>query len=145
MYKLILVPTDGSETCKRAVQHGIDLAKLTGAGIVALTVTQPLHTGTPRGLIPGHLVATVHAQMVKQAREALGVVERAAVEAQVPVESVHGSHDHPWEEIVRIAQEKKCDLIVMASHGRRGAAALILGSETQKVLTHTTVPVLVVR
>ena len=145
MHKSILLPTDGSENCKRAVDYGIALAKQSGARIVALTVTQPLHTGTPRGLIPAHLRSVVHDEMAKHAREALELVESAAKAAGLSVESVHTSHDHPWEEIVRVAKDKGCDLIVMASHGRRGAAALLLGSETQKVLTHSKVPVLVFR
>jgi nucleotide-binding universal stress UspA family protein len=145
VHKCILLPTDGSENCKRAVDYGIAVAKQSGAKIVALTVTQPLHTGTPKGLIPAHLRAVIHDETAKQAREALDVVEAAAKTAGLAVESVHASHDRAWEEIVRVAKEKDCDLIVMASHGRRGAAALILGSETQKVLTHTTIPVLVVR
>lgn len=145
VHKCILLPTDGSENCKRAVEYGVKVAKLSGARIVALSVTQPLHTGTPRGLIPAHLRSVVHDEMAKHAREALEVVESAAKAAGLSVESVHASHDHPWEEIVRVAKDKGCDLIVMASHGRRGAAAMILGSETQKVLTHTTIPVLVIR
>ena len=66
-------------------------------------------------------------------------------EAGVQVETVRQSNDHPWEAIVQTAKDKQCDLIVMASHGRRGVSAVVLGSETQKVLTHSTVPVLVVR
>jgi nucleotide-binding universal stress UspA family protein len=145
MYKNILIPTDGSEFCERAVQHGVNLAKLMNAKVVAVTVTQPLHTAIPKSLIPENLINTVEAEIVKQASANLAGAERAAKAAGVPIETVRASRDHAWEGIVETAKDKGCDLIVMASHGRRGVSAMILGSETQKVLVHTTVPVLVVR
>ena len=145
MYKRILLPTDGTELCERAIRHGIALAKLAGAQVVGVTVTQPLHSAVPRSMIPKNLAGIIHAETVKLADEKLAVVEKLAREAGVQVENVRQSNDHPWEAIVQTAKEKNCDLIVMASHGRRGVSALVLGSETQKVLTHSTVPVLVVR
>ncbi|MDX2155960.1 MAG: universal stress protein [Hyphomicrobiaceae bacterium] len=145
MYKSILIPTDGSGFCERAVRQGIALAKSIGAKVVGVTVSQPLHTAIPRDLVPEHLVAIVEAEIVKSANERLAGLQQAAVAAGVAVETVRASHDHPWEAIVRTAKDKSCDLIVMASHGRRGVSSLILGSETQKVLTHTDLPVLVVR
>ena len=77
------------------------------------------------------------------ARRYLGVIERAAVEAGVPCETVLATSDDPYEAILRTAHDKGCDLIMMASHGRRGVRGLLLGSETHKVLTHTKLPVLV--
>ena len=145
MYKSILVPTDGTEFCQRAIKQAVSLAKLTGARIVGVTVTFPLHSGTPRVLIPDNLKAVIHDETVKAANEKLAAVVSAATAAGVSVETVRKSHDHPWEGIVEAAKEKGCDLIVMASHGRRGVSAMVLGSETQKVLTHSQVPVLVVR
>ena len=145
MHKCILVPTDGSEFCERAIRYGVRLAKLSGAKIVGLNVTMPLHTGTPRVFIPEHLRGIIHAETLKMAVVKLAVIEREAKASGLEVETVHASDDHPWEAIIRTAKDKGCDLIVMASHGRRGASALILGSETQKVLTHTHIPVLVVR
>ena len=145
MYKSILVPTDGTDFCQRAIQHAVSLAKLTQAKVVGVTVTFPLHTGTPRLLIPDHLKSVIHQETVKAANEKLAAVEQAAKAAGLQVETVRTSHDHPWQGIVEAAKEKGCDLIVMASHGRRGVSAMVLGSETQKVLTHSTVPVLVVR
>lgn len=145
MYKSILIPTDGSDFCERAIQQGVSLAKMMGAKVVAVTVTQPLHTGIPRSLIPDNLLSTVENEIVKQANANLAGAERAAKAAGVPIETVRVSRDHPWEGIVHTAKDKGCDLIVMASHGRRGVSAVILGSETQKVLVHSTVPVLVVR
>jgi nucleotide-binding universal stress UspA family protein len=145
MYKCILLPTDGTEFCQRAIRHGIALAKLVGAKVVGVTVTQPLHSALPRSLIPKNLAGVIHGETVKAADDKLAVVERLAREAGVQVETVRLSNDHPWEAIVEAAKDKGCDMIVMASHGRRGVSAVVLGSETQKVLTHSTVPVLVVR
>jgi nucleotide-binding universal stress UspA family protein len=145
MYKCILLPTDGTEFCERAIRHGIALAKLMQAKVVGVTVTQPLHSGIPRSLIPKNLAGIIHSETVKAADEKLAIVERLAREAGVPVETVRQSHDHPWEAIVRTAKDKQCDLIVMASHGRRGLSGIVLGSETQKVLTHSPVPLLIVR
>jgi nucleotide-binding universal stress UspA family protein len=145
MYKCILLPTDGTELCERALRHGIALAKLVQAKVVGVTVTHPLHSALPRSLIPKNLAGIVHAETVKAADEKLAVVERLAREAGVQVETLRLSNDHPWEALVQAAQDKRCDLIVMASHGRRGVSAVVLGSETHKVLTHSTTPVLVVR
>jgi nucleotide-binding universal stress UspA family protein len=145
MYRRILLPTDGTEFCERAIRHGIDLAKIVGAKVVGVTVTQPLHSALPLSLIPRDLAGIIHSETVKLAEEKLAVIERFAQAAGVQAENVQQSNDHPWEEILKIAKDKQCDLIVMASHGRRGVSALVLGSETQKVLTHSTIPVLVVR
>lgn len=145
MYKCILIPTDGTEFCERAIQHGVALAKLTGARIVGITVTLPLHTGTPRAMIPDNIAGMIHAETVKIGEQNLAGVEKAAKAAGVPVETIRKGHDHAWEAIISTAKEKGCDLIVMASHGRRGVSAIVLGSETQKVLTHSSTPVLVVR
>ena len=145
MYKTILIPTDGSEFCQKAIEHGVGLARLFGAKVVGLTVLQPLHSGAPRGIVPANLAAIVHEQMQKLAAENLDGVTHAAAAAGVPCETLRETDDHAWEGILRAAKAKGCDLIVMASHGRRGVAALVLGSETQKVLTHTPIPVLVVR
>jgi nucleotide-binding universal stress UspA family protein len=145
MYKCILIPTDGSEFCERAIRHGIALAKLVQAKVIGVTVTRPLHTGTPRFLIPSSLAAAIHTETVKLAGEKLAVIEGLAQADGVEVETVRESHDHPWEAIVNTARGRGCDLIVMASHGRGGLSAVVLGSETYKVLTHSTIPVLVVR
>jgi nucleotide-binding universal stress UspA family protein len=145
MYKSILLPTDGTEFCERAIRHGVALAKLVQAKVVGVTVTQPLHSAVPRSFIPKNLASIEHTETVKLAEAKLAVVQRFAQEAGVQVEAVSQSNDHPWEGIVQTAEAKQCDLIVMASHGRRGVSALVLGSETHKVLTHSGIPVLVVR
>jgi nucleotide-binding universal stress UspA family protein len=145
MYKSILLPTDGTEFCERALRHGIALAKLAQAKVVGVTVTQPLHSSVPRSMIPKNLAALIHGETVKAADEKLAVIEKLAREVGVQAETLRESNDHPWQAIVQTAKDKRCDLIVMASHGRRGVSAVVLGSETQKVLTHSPVPVLVVR
>ena len=145
MYKSILLPTDGTELCERAIRHGIALAKLAQAKVIGVTVTQPLHSAVPRSFIPKDLAAIIHSETVKIADEKLAVIRRLAEAEGVEFENVRQSNDDPWEAILQTAKDKQCDLIVMASHGRRGLSAVILGSETQKVLTHSSIPVLVVR
>lgn len=144
MYKRILVPTDGSEITNKAVSTAVGLAKLCGAEVVALAVKEPfpytaiseMQPVAPQEFYDAQdRIAAKHLQGVKDACAAAGVTCVAlAHEAVVP-----------WESITEQTQEKGCDLVVMASHGRRGVSALLLGSETQKVLTHSKVPVLVVR
>jgi nucleotide-binding universal stress UspA family protein len=121
------------------------LPRAFAAKVVGVTVTLPLHSAVPRAMIPKNLAGIIHSETARLADEKLSVVERIARAAGVQMETVRQSNDHPWEGIVQTANDKSCDLIVMASHGRRGVSALLLGSETQKVLTHSTVPVLVVR
>ncbi|HJU31792.1 MAG TPA: universal stress protein, partial [Hyphomicrobiaceae bacterium] len=87
----------------------------------------------------------IYSETAKAADEKLATVSRLAHAAGVAAVMLRQSNDHPWEAIVQTVRDKQCDLVVMASHGRRGASAIVLGSETQKVLTHSTVPVLVVR
>jgi nucleotide-binding universal stress UspA family protein len=145
MYKRILLPTDGTELCERAVLHGIALAKVVGATVVGVTVTQPLHSALPWKMVPKDLAGIIYSETVKLAEEKLAAVRRLALAAGVQAESVRESNDHPWEAILKAADRKQCDLIVMATHGRRGVSAVVLGSETQKILTHSSIPVLVVR
>jgi nucleotide-binding universal stress UspA family protein len=145
MYRHILLPTDGSELSARAVGEGIRLAKALGARVTALHVTPPLYS---EGENPSDFAAQVreHARRSEAStRRALDYAERAAREAGVACAALHKERENPWEEIIWTATSESCDLIFMASHGRRGVAGLVLGSETHKVLTHSKVPVLVVR
>jgi len=144
MYKRIIVPTDGSEITAKAVRTAVDLARLCGAELLAIAVKEPFPYSAISEMQPvppqefydaQERVAHGHAKAVAEAAKAVGVNCQAHT-----VEALH-----PWEAIVEHAKEKQADLIVMASHGRRGVSALLLGSETQKVLTHATLPVLVVR
>ncbi|MBS0303829.1 MAG: universal stress protein [Proteobacteria bacterium] len=144
MYKRILVPTDGSEITAKALQHAIALAKLSGGELFALSVKEPFPYSAISEMQP------VPPQEFYDAQERIAAQRVAAAVDAAKAEGV-GCHGHttealhPWEAILDHASTQNCDLIVMASHGRRGVAALLLGSETQRVLIHSKLPVLVVR
>jgi len=145
MYANILIPTDGSELAGKAVQHGIALAKSIGAKITVLTVLPPFHTVTIDAQMIEDTAAQYKARMQEHAEKTLGAVAGAAQAKSVSCEMVQVEHEHPYQAIIDTAGSKGCDLIVMASHGRRGISAIVLGSETVKVLTHSKIPVLVHR
>jgi nucleotide-binding universal stress UspA family protein len=146
MYTNILIPTDGSELAGKAVQHGIALAKRIGAKATVLTVLLPFHVFTTDTQMLEDTPAQYKARMQKHAEKTLGAVAaQAAQAAGVACEMVHVEHEHPYQAIIDTAESKGCDLIVMASHGRHGISAIVLGSETVKVLTHSKIPVLVYR
>jgi nucleotide-binding universal stress UspA family protein len=148
MYRHILIPTDGSELSHRAVLHGLALAKSVGAKVTGMTVEPTFNVyDVPASRI--HHMTEAFEEYGKHAKEhaarILGSFADAAKAADVPCETVQAIHDHPYDAIVAVANENGCDLIVMASHGRSGLAAVVLGSVTTKVLTHTNIPVLVCR
>ena len=145
MYKNILIATDGSELAAKAVTHGIALAKSMGAQITVVRVTEPFpfFATNPEVLTDTPASYAEHARAA--ANKTLAAAAAAARTAEVPCEAVHVEHAHAYEAIIQTAQEHRCGLIVMASHGRRGVSAIVLGSETVKVLTHSTIPVLVYR
>jgi nucleotide-binding universal stress UspA family protein len=145
MYKHILLPTDGSELSTQAVHAGISLAKPLGARVTALHTTPQVDPSEMLGRAMIERSKEYAKQMQDEAARVLRVVESAAREAGVACNSLHRTSDSPWNEIIKVATEQGCDLIVMASHGRHGVSALVLGSETTKVLTHSKVPVLVYR
>jgi nucleotide-binding universal stress UspA family protein len=145
MYKSILIPTDGSELANKAVQHGIALSHDIGAKITVLTVTVPFHILTTDPKMIEDTAAQYELRMEKHAAKVLEAAANAAKAAGVACDTVHVEHEHPYQAINDTASSKGCDLIVMASHGRRGVSALVLGSETVKVLTHCKIPVLVYR
>lgn len=145
MYKHILIPTDGSHLSELAIGQGIKLAKSIDAKVTAITVFAPFHT-----IAIEPMMITATAEQYQNECDALSekylrVVKDAAQEAAVPCDVIRVVHDHPYQAIIEAANTRRCDLIFMASHGRRGMAALVLGSETTKVLTHTRIPVLVWR
>ncbi len=144
MYKRILVPTDGSDITSKAVQSAISMAKLTGAEVFALAVKEPFPYSAISEMQPVPPQEFLDAQERVAAARVTAVAD-AAVAAGVKCQGHSVEGLHPWEAILDHGKAQDCDLIVMASHGRRGMSALLLGSETQKVLTHSTVPVLVVR
>jgi nucleotide-binding universal stress UspA family protein len=146
-YKHILVPTDGSTLSLKAAKAAAALARDLGARITAVYVTAPyMPTLNAEGaLIVNHGFdqRAYNAATEKHAAAALGKIAAAA--GKVKCAQVHVSFPSPWQGIIGAAKKNKCDLIVMASHGRRGLAGLLLGSETLKVLTHSKTPVLVCR
>jgi nucleotide-binding universal stress UspA family protein len=144
MYTNILMPTDGSELGEKAVQHGIALARQIGAKVTVLTVLPPFHIFTIDAQMIEDTPVRYKARMQEHAEKILGAIATAA-RAAVSCETVQVEHEHPYRAIVDTAESKGCDLIVMASHGRHGISALVLGSETIKVLTHCKLPVLVHR
>ena len=148
MFKNILVPTDGGTLSKKAAAAAIKLAKEQKASITAVFATPPFAPVMYDGMVPPPelISSAAHKQaMAKLATRTLGSIEKLCKSARVKFEGVHVENDAPYEAIVSVARRKRCDLILMASHGRRGLASLVLGSETQKVLTHSKVPVLVYR
>ncbi len=147
MYKHILVPTDGSKASARAVQQAVGIARAVGARVTGLFVAPAPIPLLFKGLVPvRHLQPDQHAALTAKAAERyLGEIQALAQGAGVPCETVTVEGEFPAEAILSMAVKRKCDLIVMASHGRRGIAGLLLGSETQKVLVQSKAPVLVCR
>jgi nucleotide-binding universal stress UspA family protein len=145
MYTNMLLPTDGSDLAGNAIRHGIALAQRIGAKTTVLTVVPPFHTFTTDAQMIEDTPDRYKARMQKQADKTLGAAADAARAAGVACETIQVEHQHPYRAIIDIAAAKGCDLIVMASHGRHGISALVLGSETVKVLTHCKIPVLVHR
>ena len=146
MYRNILIATDGSKLAEKAVSHGVSLAKSVGAKVTALIVEAPFNVfNVPESQIWQMSEAFAqHSKHAKQhAAQALNHVADAAKAADVPCETVQLEHEQPYRAIIKTAEDKSCDVIVMASHGRSGISAVLLGSVTNKVLTHTNIPVLV--
>jgi nucleotide-binding universal stress UspA family protein len=145
MYKRILLPTDGSEASQRAIQSGVAFARSIGAELVAMTATPPFHTFTLDSDMIEQTPEAYAQASESRARRLLDEVLSAARDAGVPCTTEQRVSDEPYEAILAAARERKCDLIAMASHGRHGIKALLLGSVTQKVLVHSAIPVLVYR
>ena len=143
MYTNILIATDGSELAGNAVQHGIALAMRIGAKVTVITVSPPFHVFTTDTQMIEDTAAQYQARMQQRAEKILGTVAHLSQAAGVACETVHVEHEHPYQAIIDTAASRGCDVIVMASHGRRGISAIVLGSETVKVLTHSKIPVLV--
>jgi nucleotide-binding universal stress UspA family protein len=144
MYSNILVPTDGSDITAKAVQTAITLAKTLGARLSTISVKEPFPYSAISEMQPVPPQEFYDAQERIAASRVKAVVDAAAAQGLAcsghTIEALH-----PWEAITDYAKTQACDLIVMASHGRRGVSALLLGSETQKVLTHSAVPILIVK
>ncbi len=147
MYKHILIPTDGSRASARAAAAAVALAKSVGAKVTGFFAAPPATPVVFKQFLPvGYMSPEDHERAIERAAAAhLGVIERAATRAGVPYRGVQVVSDFPAEAILRAAAKGGCDLIFMAPHSRRGLAELFVGSQTQKVLTHAKIPVLVFR
>jgi nucleotide-binding universal stress UspA family protein len=145
MYKNILVAVNGSDLANKALQQGLELAKAIGAKVTLVNVTPPwssIAVGEVAVMFPPE---EYEANMKESAQRLLSAAEATAKAAGVASECVEASDPHAYRAILQAAEAKGCDLIVMGSHGRKGIAGLLLGSETIKTLTHGKVPVLVYR
>ncbi len=149
MFQHILVPTDGSEISGKAIRQAIELARALGARITALHIVNELHLHLPDEGFPIPELPALKRRYADDAaahaKTILGSVKEAAKIAGRECDVATATSDTPYEMIIDQATRFKCDLIVMASHGRRGLQGILLGSETQKVLTHSKIPVLVCR
>ena len=145
MFKHILIPTDGSDLSRKAVLYGVQLAKFTGARVTALTIKAPYVVSSMDAIAVVGSQQQYEDEAAQYAERALEQAQMAAEAAGVTLETLEETHDQPYRAIIDAALANGCDLIVMASHGRRGVSALLLGSETNKVLTHSAIPVLVYR
>jgi nucleotide-binding universal stress UspA family protein len=148
MYKRILIATDGSELASKALEHGMTLAKTVNAPVVVVTVTEPWSSfDLAREVRQGSQNPIVEFEEIA-ASASNRILEKASQAAQsrgVTCELLHMKDQHPAEGIVKAATDKGCDLIVMASHGRRGISRALLGSQANEVVTHSKVPTLIVR
>lgn len=147
MYKHILVPTDGSTLSLRAAKNAVRLAQAHGARITAFYAAPEYHANIAGDYLPANFVplSVFQTQIRKTADKYLGQIKKMAAVMQVACAGTSVSSDSPYKAIIKAAKAGKCDLIFMASHGRRGIAALLIGSETNKVVTHCKTPVLVYR
>lgn len=147
MYKRILVATDGSTLSKKAVRDAIELAASLGAGLVALNVVPryPMSYFEGGATISPQEVGRIEKEWADKGQAVADAVQKSAEAAGVKAKAVIAKSDLVATAILAAARKNKCDLIVMASHGRKGLSRILLGSETQQVLTHSTIPVLVLR
>ncbi len=140
MHRHILIPTDGSDLSVKSIEYGVALAKAVGAKVTGLTVSHAPNDAAfaQQTSLSGSGAGTAAAGYLK-------VIADVAAQAGVGCDVVHVQHEHPYQAIIDTANSRGCDLIVMASHGRKRISAALLGSETVQVLSHSSVPVLVFR
>jgi nucleotide-binding universal stress UspA family protein len=135
MYRHILLPTDGSDLSEKAIDHGVALAKALDADVTAVAVSPPSSATASESVIG--------LEALEKARQHLDVVRRAAAASAVTCHVLHLESDVTYQAIIAAAEKRGCDLIVMASHGRGSISAIVLGSVTAKVLSHSKIPVLI--
>lgn len=145
MFQHLLLPVDGSPLSESAFRQGIAFARDAGARVTALRVIPDFHTYTYQVEMLGGTRDRYARDATKAVEDYLDTMADEAAAAEVACDTVAVIHDHPYEAIIDTAVNKGCDLIVMASHGRRGLQGVLIGGETQKVLTHSRIPVLVYR
>ncbi len=147
MYKHIMIPTDGSELCDKAIDAGVDFAREVRARVTGFTAVPEYQVPSEADLMVKHFVSLdqYERDAKRQAERTLQKIADRARAAGVEYNADYAQCDRPHEAIIRAALKHGCDLIFMASHGRRGISALIHGSQTQAVLTHSTIPTLVYR
>ena len=145
MFKHLLIATDGSDLSQKAVEQGLALAKALGAKVTAVTVTEPFGVSVPVEVSIVFSEEDYQKAMTSSAEKILQGASTAASGRGVPCETVHVKDQFPAEGIIDIAKARGCDLILMASHGRRGLSRLVLGSQANRVVTQSTVPVLICR
>jgi len=145
MYKHILIATDGSELAAKAVVVGVTLAKQLNCKVTAVTVSEPWRIFVAGEAAGGFPINEYEKDTAETASRVLAAAMEQARKSNVACATVHAKDQYPAEGILDTAKKVGCDLIVMASHGRRGLGRLLLGSEAVKVLTHSTIPVLICR
>ena len=145
MFKHILIPTDGSELSANAIDNGIKFAKEVGAAVTGLNVVPNLHMLDYQLQILEETRQSLNEATKARAVAILDVLAKAAKAVEVDCKTEVVVSDQPYKAIIETAEKRGCDLILMASHGRRGVGGVILGSVTHKVLTHSDIPVLVLR
>lgn len=145
MFKHILISTDGSDLSKIAIENGVQFASEVHAKITGITVTEPFHIMSTNAMQIADTPEKYDQDMLAMAYKNLNALKQAAEQAGVECDLVHCSSDHPYQEIVKTAEEHGCDVIFQASHGRSRLGAAMIGSETSEVLSHTKIPVMVYR
>jgi nucleotide-binding universal stress UspA family protein len=146
MFKSLLIPTDGTDLAKKAVRAGIDFAQFLGASVTLVTVSPPfLVIAVDDPVVYPELQRRFLEETEKAASERLKAGKEYAAAKGVAIQALHVRDASVYQGILAAAKQNKCDLVFMASHGRRGIVAVLLGSETLKVLTHSSIPVLVYR
>ena len=145
MFKHVLVATDGSRLSEKAALGAVQLAKSLSARLTAVTSSTPFHVVAIDAVMLTDTEEVYMEHCKRQAEKYLRVIKTAAESSGLSFEGIHVFHNQPYAAIIETANNKGCDVICMASHGRRGIGALVLGSETMKVLTHSKIPALVWR
>ena len=146
MFKHILIPTDGSELSQKAIRTGVELAKFHGARVTGVHAIPDYHLMVAyEGAFDPITEERIEEEARARANSYLEFIRKSCADAGVACETVCETSDHPHDAILKIADTRHCDLILLHSHGRKGLAAVLLGSETRKVLTYSKIPVMVVR